>query len=487
MDIKEYPRTARLVNRFKIGADPEFIFEDTAGRYMYAENLGLTTLRGFGCDMSGRQAEIRAYPSRFALEVVAGIVDSLRWMATAHPFTGAYNWVAKAYNGKDSCGGHMHFGRRTAKTAQDIKVLDEVTRYLVGSNILNCNSFHLRQEYGHNYGAMGDFRQAAHGYEYRTLPTEMANPWLAYFTLVFAKLSVYEGCASLLSLAALLQKYRDIDDDAAIVLKALAIHGLPKDSTEDFKCTWGVAVCEQALVGFRGSSLENDYYPSIIKPEEQTCQELFMYLTEGYALPKRHPKVTWDPYNLPLTVHPVTVQPHALGHLHDVGMDLLCYKESVYLQYTDRPYLTFNPGKHSCLPSQEIKQAFKKTLGQVRIKEGNGETLYIGVPKDIKDSKEKCKVLKDLLSNTELFPICKAKDYRSVNWGQWDNLSLISPSKPLLGKVITELKRKEITVKETETQPSSLIYKTYDLPWEHQAKLVPKVLKPRKRVRRRID
>src|SRR5208283_5077910 len=53
----------RFVNNFYVGADPEFVFMRD-GKYTPAESMGFDTLKAFGCDMSGRQAEIRAYPSR---------------------------------------------------------------------------------------------------------------------------------------------------------------------------------------------------------------------------------------------------------------------------------------------------------------------------------------------------------------------------------------------------------------------------------------
>src|SRR6266446_1625709 len=173
MGITSYPKTPRLCNRFKLGADPEFTFQGKDGSYIYAENLGLTTLTGFGCDMSGRQAEIRAYPSRFALEVVASIADSLRWMGgVENGVTLGLNWQATAFNGKDGCGGHIHFGRRRPQLRERQTLTP-----------------------GH-YGKAGDIRVTNHGYEYRTPSTPLSSPWLTYFTLVVNKLMVYHGKAT---------------------------------------------------------------------------------------------------------------------------------------------------------------------------------------------------------------------------------------------------------------------------------------------------
>src|SRR5271155_3396399 len=97
----EFPREPKLVNHFALGADPEFAFINNAtGRYCHAQDLGMITTLPFGCDMAGRQAELRAHSSRFALEVVASMVDALRWIPQFYNVDELL-WVAAPYVGND--------------------------------------------------------------------------------------------------------------------------------------------------------------------------------------------------------------------------------------------------------------------------------------------------------------------------------------------------------------------------------------------------
>src|SRR5258708_205057 len=68
---REFTPQRRYVNRFKIGADPEFIFTcvDSLTR-MDAKIFALQQGLAFGMDNNGRLTEIRPYPSRSAMEVV---------------------------------------------------------------------------------------------------------------------------------------------------------------------------------------------------------------------------------------------------------------------------------------------------------------------------------------------------------------------------------------------------------------------------------
>src|SRR5581483_8667143 len=83
--LPEFGPQRRYVNRFKVGADPEFVFvssgltRDEDSR-VDAHHLGLQQGPAFGADNNGRLAEIRPHPSRSALRVCASILSTLRWM-----------------------------------------------------------------------------------------------------------------------------------------------------------------------------------------------------------------------------------------------------------------------------------------------------------------------------------------------------------------------------------------------------------------------
>lgn len=472
MDITNYPRTPRLVNRFKLGADPEFTFQSKDGSYIYAESLGLTTLTGFGCDMSGRQAEIRAYPSRFALEVVASIADSLRWMGTVQNGSLlAFNWQATAFNGKDGCGGHIHFGRRRPQVRElDTNILDATTKRLLHEGVFDRYSFIDRQRMAPgNYGKAGDIRVNNHGYEYRTPPTSLSSPWLTYFVLVINKLMVYHGQATLKNptnpeegFIELLKLYEDRDDDAAIALSALRKFGMPKESKEDFKAKWGVSM------GLPAPSKDNYFFPSMIKAEDATCKELFAYFKRGWDIPCRWPKPTWEPCFLPKGFQSVTVQPHTLGHLPDVGMNLISRGVQVSVNLGDR----FKINSGITLPIKEIREALEIGIsGIIYDSSLVAPAIVITVPKNFKDSLTQCKLLHEVLSNIDLFPVCKAQNFSSTDWSKWDNLKPVTlvTSRCMQGKVIAKVegKRKVVapppkTAQNSYVQQAAVIQEAYN-------------------------
>lgn len=444
MDLTAYPRTPRLVNRFFLGADPEFVFTDIEGRYIHAEKAGMTTLQAFGCDMSGRQAEIRAYPSRFALEVVASVMDALRWMSYAHgPVIDPLSWVAVAYNGKDGCGGHIHIGRKRPDRQKEVGRLDRLTEGLLRMGVLSSQPFILRRNHT-NYGRYGDSRLQSHGYEYRTLPTALANPWLSYFVMVACKLTVYEdenylkgGITDRPSqIMGLFDKYKYLDDDAAICVKALKVHGLPKDSSADFKGFWGIKTLKSP-----SSSFERTFFPSCIEPSQTSKNELFEFLTEGKAIPAAVPEVTWKPFKLANGFYKVKVTPHCLGHLHDVGMNLISKGVDVNLSVADR-FEIYSPVQ---LPVAKIKEALCPLVGMTGVHFPSGHQMaemHIHIPTALNKSREACKKLHTILADTTLFPVCEAKNTDTADWSAWAVLNKPSSekNKPRLGKLIAEVK-----------------------------------------------
>src|SRR5437899_1282728 len=82
-----YSETPRLINHFKIGADPEFLFERppqvtrtlegatrevrAAENRVTAQSLGMKTGLFMGADQNGRLAELRPKPNKSCLKVLA--------------------------------------------------------------------------------------------------------------------------------------------------------------------------------------------------------------------------------------------------------------------------------------------------------------------------------------------------------------------------------------------------------------------------------
>jgi hypothetical protein len=338
-----YVDTPRLVNASKLGADPEFMLatkppQGQQLKYLSAQNSGLETMRAFGSDMSGRQAELRAYPDRSALRVVASLVDTLRYMALSTVGT-EWQWLAPAMwiteNGRyDGFGGHIHLGRRRPDRESNVMGLDIITNALItGECVDKSGALHRR---GHTaYGKYGDWRSQEHGFEYRTMPTWLDSPWSAFLTLTLCKLVPRfwtEGTTTLINkkpmalefMHNLLRMYANLDDDAALALWSWDNFGPPKYSSEDFQTKWG------AFLAITPSYFHM-YYPSVIKPSEITCREVYWYLRQRAAIPNQAPigDPTWTPTELPAGFSVLSINPHVYGTA-EIGQGLVS-KYAVFL------------------------------------------------------------------------------------------------------------------------------------------------------------
>lgn len=432
MGITSLPNTPRLVNHFKLGADPEFTMHETGGgAYLYAEHIGLDTLKAFGCDMAGRQAELRAYPSRFALEVVASLFDTLNWMySLSTSYVRGTRWLAIPYNGQDGCGGHIHFGRKRAQSQidMDLQVLNKVYRVLKLSGVLSNVLCTMRETKTH-YGRLNDFRVQAHGYEYRTFPTELSDPWLMYFVLTVSKLLVYEPRhlslidslpegQALFAFRKLFKLYADVDDDASICLQALDLHGLPTVQVGDFKASWGLT---REISKEEQATLAPVYIPSVIKPSEAACHAIFAFLTQKVPLLANTPEVTWSPRVLSKGVNRVTIEPHTLGHIPDIAMGLVSYGCLVKVVNGDVCKIeTRYP-----LDEREIKKAFRRKGLSFYVSNSianlpDGVDIFVKVSRPAKDRLFVCKKIKAILSESGLFPICEVSKYREADRIEWE-------------------------------------------------------------------
>ena len=329
------PEVTRLVNAFKVGADPEFVFADMdRGTRSDAELFGLKTGIAFGADMNGRLVELRPQASRFALDTLASVLEELRWLTVYKRDTLAFAWRAGAFLYKDGIGGHVHLGRKkglkavrewssyfnsrhgrhalrgdreedvTVKPQQpeELRRMDLIFYSLTEVGVYNKSQVAARQagdQHGQQYGLFGDVRMQAHGYEYRAYPSWLDHPLSAYLALVLTKLAAYdpevlpnpnkmpqnpEFCARLIK--NFLAYYKGRDDDAALAFAALARHGFPVYSGDDFKPRWGLGVLPARVT-------IPPYIPDVIVGHPDTTRELFEYLHNGTPLPPSSPQVTW--------------------------------------------------------------------------------------------------------------------------------------------------------------------------------------------------
>jgi hypothetical protein len=311
---KHFSSRRRYVNQFKIGADPEFVFANTVKNDLGevvgstrcdAQTLGMSQGPAFGVDNNGRLAEIRPHPSRSAVEVVASILTTFRWMVLCMPKTLQLEWRAEPYLWDDGLGGHVHFGRKRPTRKEEVAALDMIEEGLVHLGVYPKDQV-IRRRQGDArrqiYGALGDFRLQQHGYEYRTFPSWLDSPELAFFTLVVAKLAVqmpglyrFTGGDAAVEQARLrnfLAYFKGVDDDARLALILLE-RGIPRQGKGHFGPRWGI----------EGRILRRTQPPAIItpsiKPDAGSISEVFDYLLTGKPLGFRHPTPTWMPTEPP--------------------------------------------------------------------------------------------------------------------------------------------------------------------------------------------
>lgn len=295
----------RLVNSFKIGADPEFIFRH-GGRRVPATALSLKTGLAFGADQNGRLVELRPKAYRSALKVVASILQELRWLAVTLPMTQKYDWLAGAWQFGDGIGGHVHFGRKRETRAQEVDALANIMAALTHIGTYSKEEVGRRMQgddRGQVYGKLDDIRLQNHGYEYRAFPSWLDSPWTTFLTLVLAKLAVYDpnvvmgwadGVKSVrqwkVALRNLLALYRGRDDDAELALWALDKFGFPRHIGDDFKERWGLAGLTAQTV---------DVIPPTIGASPESVEEIWAYLAQGFSLQANKPQLNWSPSAIP--------------------------------------------------------------------------------------------------------------------------------------------------------------------------------------------
>jgi hypothetical protein len=334
----------RLVNHFMIGADPEFVFMDASQSRYDARHVGLKAGPAFGADNNGRLVELRPEPSRSALSVLASLWLAMRWMGVFHPNSFAYNWRSGGYAEGDGLGGHIHFGRKRATLRErEVANLDRITHLLYVANVFDREEGRSRinKSQGGTYGQLGDTRKQPHGYEYRTLPSWIDSPWLAYLNLVLGKLVVAlpefvpglcAGDGALTPEQAraqvrmVLAYFAPLDDDARLAFSILTKRGFPQHAQGiDIKANWGIFV--GGPFGSTKEASKPDVFPKTIPPTAADELELMWAMFEGRA-PELTPLVpTWSPSSLPKGYAQLITQvdTRVAPGLGEFAMDLCCH------------------------------------------------------------------------------------------------------------------------------------------------------------------
>lgn len=267
----------KLINDFKVGADPEWIMLGPKGELVQAD---IPAHGRVGTDHGGRIMELRPTPSRSCLRLVQNMARLLnlpcleRWRGARWRAGG----LAKYGSRNESLGGHVHLGlsftqayhRITPKQLRDalttsytyapirnvdailanharseaaIEALDALTLVYENLDILPQKEATGRRRAG-GYGALGDVRESDGHLEYRTPVSWLFNPRTAYFILTGYKLAAAEPASFAVkggwnSLADWISRFASKDNDAARVTeKFTSLPAVQGDPDRDFKELW---------------------------------------------------------------------------------------------------------------------------------------------------------------------------------------------------------------------------------------------------------
>lgn len=436
-------RQRRLVNHFQVGADPEFVFLSPLGTRTDAKEFGFQAGLAYGADNNGRLAEIRPAPSRFVLSTLASTWSTMKWMSILHPLTLRYAWRAGAFIENDGLGGHVHFGRRRPQTQREIAALDTLSYWMFQAGIWDAAEGKLRvrnaQGGGHNgYGRLGDMRHQPYGYEYRTFPSWMATPWMAYLSMVLAKLAVVdtelfplltekmEGTPPALikaRLTAILAYFKGRDDDAALAYSILLRHGWPKWHVGDFKASWGIVGGGVVPT----PKIEVQVLPDRVPPTQKELVEL-----SSAMLAKRTPELvdllpSWKPTQLPGRYRPAiegvdTYHNPGIGeilsslatlrHGHDHSLDIVSINGLYGVQVSSDLLNSLQPRWRLF-----VQTRFKKYLHPTGRQDGLGRRWHIALGKDCREAEVRDEVLNFLTCG--VFPIWRMKHLREESDDEW--------------------------------------------------------------------
>lgn len=426
---KTFSSQRRYVNRFMIGADPEFIFNQVLkdGALSYearidARHLGFQQGLAFGADNNGRLTEIRPYPSRSAIEVVASIWSTFRWMGVVKPECLGYKWCCGAYLQDDGLGGHVHFGRKRPHRESEVAALDALAFAVDKLGLFPMAEVNERRiSHTHNnqpYGTFGDIRIQRHGYEYRTWASWLDSPALAFLILTLSKLGVHDPAILLSSTRArevnwgqyiknFLAYYKFIDDDARLACFMLS-RGWPRHQGGDFKGRWGLGLLSQTS--------DIKVIPPAIEPSTEEVLAMFTHLSTGKALSTPTGPPTWSPTKPPLNYEMCLPRINTVGikGLGELAWDL-CHEKSLPVNLICRNRDQFTPivvslnlAKH--IPSKYFKGGY--------IHRGNFNGNIISLAEAHREHPDKAAVLrKTLLSG--IFPIWAVSKVTGDSFAQW--------------------------------------------------------------------
>ena len=234
---------------------------------------------------------------------LASILSELRWLAVLQPKTLAFTWRAGAYSGQDGLGGHVHFGRKRKKLLDiEVAALDRINLLLHAAGIYSIDEAGYRLQ--KKYGNPGDWRPQVHGYEYRSLPSWLQSPWIAYLSIVLCKLAVLNPQLILAGVVDkaqprmarerirnILAYFKSLDDDALLAFLGMDVWGLPAYNAYDVKGAWGISVPTL------GADKKNPtILPLSVAPSVKDIEDIYFYILQGRQIYSAQPSEAQWPF-----------------------------------------------------------------------------------------------------------------------------------------------------------------------------------------------
>lgn len=424
----EFSLSPRLVNRYPVGADPEFVFSQKVEGLPYileARSLGLRPGMFCGADGNGVLVEVRPKAYRSCVKVTASILDSLRWLVRKCPTVLNTEFLSGAFLFGFPIGGHVHFGRKRPTRPREVLAMDSLMDALMREGVFSQEQQKLRMQGVperriQGYGEPGEYRLQQHGYEYRSFPSWLDSPELTFLILTLSKLVVY--CPELLeywpkylsqrvmtgkeAILNLLAFYKNHDDDAKLAHWLVMQRGLPKSDSTDFKAKWGLEF--NAL-----HPVEETYFPSSMVPETESIGEIFEYFRDGKALVPREPKPTWKPVTVPkglVLMGEAQGAPQRLMGAAEILQDLVVkedFQVNIYPEDVGDFRVSSKLAKHSPKWLTTFRKHFPKATCRPNWTENTFR--WIGIPKQMRNTSSKQKAMRDFLTSG-VFPIWHIKN-----------------------------------------------------------------------------
>lgn len=173
---------------FTVGTDPEFGLVDgtSADGYISESRLWSREREEIcGIDGAGTVFELRPSPAYCAHVLVDNIAKAF-WAQKEFWKSKRKKLVAAPMCGGHAAGGHLHFGVSHRDSTTFGRIIRNLDRILVGE----MYKVYPREEWDRrargNYGKLSDFREQPWGFEYRTLPTFMAERGLCVSVISLA-------------------------------------------------------------------------------------------------------------------------------------------------------------------------------------------------------------------------------------------------------------------------------------------------------------